>query len=154
MTNADETDGVPSSDATQEWGGNTVTSTAPHSWPWSPEYAEPSEELEAPAAEGKVKKQRSGTWVLIAGVAALAGALIGGGIVAAVDEKAPDTPSSFRRSTGTPTASLPRTTGPGGMDIQEVLESGRAGRGVDRDAGRHELPHREPVSSSPPKVRS
>ena len=61
-----------------------------------------------PGGAGPGSKNR--VWVWVAGVAALAGALIGGGVVAAVEDRsptAPTTPSSVARST------VPRTPGAG-----------------------------------------
>ena len=75
-----------------------------------------------PGSGGQGSKSR--VWVWVAGVAALAGALIGGGVVAAVDEKGDGQAST--PTTASPRVTAPRTpsagtlTGPA-MSAKEVL---------------------------------
>jgi putative serine protease PepD len=103
---------APSTTQTAPWsppteqGWGPPPPTAPHAGgPGGPGGLPPTG---GPGGSGPGAKSRA--WVWVAGVAALAGALIGGGVVAAVEDRTPaqpTTPSTVSRNT------VPRTPGAG-----------------------------------------
>ncbi|MEO5680221.1 MAG: trypsin-like peptidase domain-containing protein [Acidimicrobiales bacterium] len=144
MTNVDETTPWPPG----SWGADQPAPTSP-TQPWSPPVDPPWAQapppvppaaspigvgpggpgFEPPAGGGGAGRSPGGAksraWVWVAGVAALAGALIGGGVVAAVDSKGAETqptPTTIPPSRST----TPRPPGAGtlpgpAMSVKDVL---------------------------------
>jgi len=144
VTNVDETTPWPA----PAWGQDQPTAPIP-SQPWSPpvdrpwaqppppQGPPPSPSVDGPTGPGSPPPSggggpgrpgggsRSRAWVWVAGVAALAGALIGGGVVAAVDG-APKEPTTATTAPGPTRSATPRppSTGaaPGSaMSVKDVL---------------------------------
>jgi S1-C subfamily serine protease len=111
----------PVDEAPRPWEGPTAAIPPYSVWADAPAGSVP----DAPVADGTPGSGGNGRsrrgWILVAGVASLAGALLGGGIVAATVDDAPVSSPVFRPQSSSPTSRAPATFTGKPLPVKDVL---------------------------------